>query len=69
MNKPKPPKHENSIPATPIRADRDWEQFQAKIQQDFDTIQQKHHPFSVTGPRVAFEFPITLDDDEWGAEP
>lgn len=31
----------------------------------FDAIQQKHHPLSVVGTRAAFEFPISLDDDEW----
>ena len=36
-----------------------------ELTRTFDAIQQKHHPFSVVGTRGAFEFPITLEDDEW----
>ncbi len=66
MTKPKPPKRETPIPLTRALTDRDWELFTALMERDFDAIQQKHHPFSVTEARPAFEFPATLEDDEWG---
>jgi hypothetical protein len=65
MTKPKPPKSETPIPLTHAFSERDWELFTALMERDFDAIQQKHHPFAVTGKRPAFEFPATLEDDEW----
>lgn len=65
MNKPKAPKRKTPTPITPVLTERDWELFTAMMERDFDAIQQKHHPFSVTGARPAFEFPATLEDDEW----
>lgn len=41
------------------------EQKLLEIEEELDHLQQKHHPFSVTGNRAAFSFPISLDDDEW----
>ena len=47
-----------------VSSERDWDLFQSTIQQDFDAIQQKHHPFSVIGSRAAFECPTALEEDE-----
>ena len=65
MTKPKEPKGETPIPLTRALTDRDWELFTALMERDFDAIQQKHHPFSVNLQRPAFEFTLSLEDDEW----